>query len=125
MRKTALIPFISDFLFEEPASVLQELSLLTSTHDVFIVLIDASFAFELPHTSAGWIDAYDVETGRSRVLSRTTLESMTARVRQWQDDVMKDAKALGLDVVRIGLDPVTTDLALAEFVVERRLRKVS
>jgi uncharacterized protein (DUF58 family) len=125
MRKTALIPFISDFLFDDPAAVLKELSLLTSTHDVFVVLIDAAFAFELPHTSAGWIDAYDVETGRSRMLSRATLETMAVRVREWQDDVVKEAKAASLDVVRIGLDPVVTDLALAEFVVERRLRKAA
>lgn len=125
MRKTALIPFISDFLFDDPEAVLEELSLLTSTHDVFVVLIDAAFAFDLPHTSAGWIDAYDVETGRSRMLSRATLETMAARVRQWQDDVVKAAKAVSLDVIRIGLDPVANDLALSEFVVERRLRKVS
>jgi hypothetical protein len=125
MRKTALIPFISDFLFEDPEAVLKELALLTSTHDVFVVLIDAAFAFELPPTSAGWIDTYDVETGRSRVLSRGTLEAMASRVRQWQDGVMRAAKDLSLDTVRVGLDPVATDLALAEFVVERRLRKVS
>ena len=125
MRKTALIPFVSDFLFDDPAAVLKELSLLTSTHDVFVVLIDAAFAFELPATSAGWIDTYDVETGRSRVLSRATLAAMASRVRQWQDDVMREAKAASLDIVRVGLDPVATDLALAEFVVERRLRKVS
>lgn len=125
MRKTALIPFVSDFLFEEPAAVLKELSMLTSTHDVFVVLIDAAFAFEVPDTSAGWIDTYDVETGRSRVLSRATLDAMASRVREWQDGVMREAKAASLDIVRIGLDPVATDLALAEFVVERRLRKVS
>lgn len=125
MRKTALIPFVSDFLFEEPSAVLKELSMLTSTHDVFVVLIDAAFAFEVPGTSAGWVDTYDVETGRSRVLSRATLDAMASRVREWQDGVMREAKAASLDIVRIGLDPVATDLALAEFVVERRLRKVS
>lgn len=125
MRKTAMIPFVSDFLFDDPPAVLKELSLLTSTHDVFVVLIDAAFAFELPHTSAGWIDAFDVETGRSRMMSRATLEDMAARVRHWQDDVERAAKAEDLDVVRLGVDPVAGELALAEFVGERRLRKVS
>lgn len=125
LRRTALIPFVSDFLFNDPPAVLKELSLLTSNHDVFVVLIDAAFAFDLPHTSAGWIDAFDVETGRSRIMSRATLDTMAARVRDWQDEVVNAAKAVDLDIVRIGLDPVASDLALAEFVVERRLRKVS
>jgi uncharacterized protein (DUF58 family) len=125
IRKTAMIPFVSDFLFADPPGVLKELSLLSSTHDVFVVLIDAAFAFELPETSAGWVDAFDVETGRSRIMSRTALKNMTARVRQWQDDVVAAAKSADLDLVRVGLDPVATDLALAEFVGERRLRKVS
>ena len=35
------------------------------------------------------------------------------------------AKAADLDVLRIGVDEVASDLALSEFVAERRLRKVS
>ena len=33
------------------------------------------------------------------------------------------AKELDLDVVRIGLDQTASDIALSEFVAERRLRK--
>ena len=40
MRKTSLIPVISDFLFEQPGDVIRELSHLNATHDVFVVLID-------------------------------------------------------------------------------------
>ena len=36
-------------------------------------IVDASFAFELPGVSAGWIEAFDVESGRSRVMSRREL----------------------------------------------------
>ena len=125
LRRTALIPFVSDFLFADPPAVMKELALLNSTHDVFVVLIDAAFAFELPTTSAGWIDAFDVETGRSRVMSRSAMASMAGRVRQWQDGVERAAKSADVDIVRIGIDSATTDLALAEFVAERRLRKVS
>lgn len=125
MRKTALVPFVSDFLIENPRSVLSELSLVSSTHDVFVVLIDAAFAFELPPMSAGWIEAFDVETGRSRLMSRRALARMADRVRRWQDDVAAIAKDKDLDVVRIGIDATASDLALAEFVAERRLRKVS
>ena len=105
--------------------MLSELSLLSSTHDVFVVLVDAAYAFELPPVSAGWIEAFDVETGRSRLMSRRALARMADRVRRWQDDVAAMAKDADLDVVRIGRDVVASDLALAEFVAERRLRKVS
>ena len=125
MRRTALIPFVSDFLFADPATVIKELALLNSSHDVFVVLIDAAFAFELPATSAGWVDAFDVETGRSRILSRGTMARLADRVRAWQDDVVAAAKDADVDLVRIGIDHTTSDLALADFVAERRLRKVS
>jgi uncharacterized protein (DUF58 family) len=125
MRKTALVPFVSDFLIDDARGVLRELSLLSSTHDVFVVLVDAAFAFELPPLSAGWIEAVDVETGRSRLMSRRALARMADRVRRWQDEVAAMAKDADLDVVRIGTDVVASDLALADFVAERRLRKVS
>jgi uncharacterized protein (DUF58 family) len=123
MRKTSLVPVISDFLFDRPRDVLQELAHLNSTHDVFLILIDAAFAFELPRISAGWIEAYDVETGRSRVMSRAAIGKLARRVREWQDDVERMAKNEGLDVLRLGLDPVQSVIALTEFVMERRLRK--
>jgi hypothetical protein len=124
MRKTSMVPVISDFLFDEAGSVLKELGQLNSSHDVFIVLIDSAFAFELPPISAGWIEAFDVETGRSRLMSRRALARMADRVREWQDDVAAQAKDVDLDVVRIGIDHTASDLALAELVAERRLRKI-
>ena len=123
MRKTSLVPVISDFLFDQPLDVLRELAHLNSSHDVFLILIDAAFAFELPSVSAGWIEAFDVETGRSRVMSRAAMSKLARRVREWQDDVERMAKNEGLDVLRLGLDPVQSVIALTEFVMERRLRK--
>ena len=125
MRKTALIPFVSDFLIDDPRAVLSELSLLNSQHDVFVVLVDAAFAFELPRMSAGWVEAFDVETGRSRLMSRGALARLASKVRRWQDDVAAMARDVDLDVVRVGVDTDRTDLALAEFVAERRLRKIT
>jgi len=123
MRKTSLIPVISDFLFDNPGDVLGELQLLNSTHDVFLVLIDSAFAFELPSLSAGWIQTVDVETGRSRVLSRRTLRHLAERTRAWQDDVERMSKASGLDVLRLSVDERRSAIALSEFIAERRLRK--
>jgi len=124
MRKTSMIPVISDFLFDNPGDLLRELGHLNSTHDVFIVLIDSAFAFELPKVSAGWIEAFDVETGRARVMSRGTMSALAKRTRAWQDDVARMAKDNDLDVLRIGVDEQETAIAMSEFIAERRLRKV-
>src|SRR5438552_9419793 len=125
MRKTSMVPVISDFLFDEAGAVLQELGHLNSSHDVFIVLIDSAFAFELPAISAGWIEAFDVETGRSKVLSRGALRTLSARTRTWQDEVARMAKAVDLDVLRIGVNELQTAIAMSEFIAERRLRKAA
>jgi uncharacterized protein (DUF58 family) len=125
MRKTSMVPVISDFLFDDAEPVLKELGQLNSTHDVFIVLIDSAFAFELPSISAGWIEAFDVETGRARVLSRKALRTLSSRTRTWQDEVARMAKSFDLDVLRIGVDEQQTSIALSEFIAERRLRKAA
>ncbi len=124
MRKTSMVPVISDFLFDNPGEVLRELAHLNSTHDVFIVLIDSAFAFELPPISAGWVEAFDVETGRAKVMSRGAMSALSRRTRAWQDDVARLAKDNDLDVLRIGVDERETAIALSEFIAERRLRKV-
>ena len=124
MRKTSMVPVISDFLFDDAGDVLRELGYLNSTHDVFIVLIDSAFAFALPTISAGWIEAFDVETGRAKVLSRGSLKALSVRTQSWQDEVARMAKDNDLDVLRIGIDEQETAIALGEFIAERRLRKV-
>ena len=124
MRKTSMVPVISDFLFDNPEEVLKELGQLNSMHDVFIILIDSAFAFELPPVSAGWIEAFDVETGQARVMSRGSMKALSAKTRKWQDDVATQAKDYGMDVLRIGVDEQQTAIAMSEFIAERRLRKV-
>lgn len=123
IRRTSLVPIISDFLFERAEDVLRELSLLDARHDVFIVLVDSAFAYELPDVSASWIETFDVETGRARLMSRRRVRGLADRAREWQDEIEGMAKGLDLDVVRLGLDQQQSDVALMQFVVERRLRK--
>ncbi len=123
VRRHAMLPVISDFLFDDAEEVIAELSLLSVTHDVFLVLIDSAFAFHLPKVQAGWIEISDVETGRTRTVSRRQYNQLAARAGEWQDEVRRMAKARDLDVVVLGLDQAKSDLALSEFVVERRLRK--
>ena len=123
VRRHAMLPVISDFLFDDVDDVIKELSLLSITHDVFLVLIDSAFAFDLPKVSAGWIEISDVETGRTRTVSKRQYAQLADQAKGWQDRVQTQAKAVDLDVVVIGLDQAKTDIALTEFVVERRLRK--
>ena len=80
-RKTAMMPVVSDFLFDEAPAFLKELSQVNNVHDVFILMVDASFAFELPRVSAGSIEVYDVETGQTRMMSRRGLSRQSEKVR--------------------------------------------
>lgn len=122
-RKTSLVPVVSDFLFEDPGALIKELSLANNVHDVFVVLVDAAFAFELPSVSSGWVEAFDVETGTTRTLSRREARGLRARVQAWQDEVASIARQADLDVLRLGTDQTKFDIALLEWVHERRLRR--
>lgn len=124
LRKTSLLPVVSDFLVDDPGGLLRELAALDTGHDVFLVIVDATFAYEMPPLSAGWIEAFDVESGRARLMSRGALRRLASRVARWQDEVERAARDHDLDVVRLGRDRAQADLALTEFAVERRLRKV-
>jgi uncharacterized protein (DUF58 family) len=126
LRKTSLVPVISDFLFDDfddVESTIRELARLSAVHDVFLTIVDAGFAFDLPPVRAGWIEGFDVETGRSRIMSRAEFGRMAARVRAWQDEVARMARSADLDVLRLSVDRTQFELALMEFVVERRLRR--
>lgn len=122
-RRTSLIPVVSDFLFADAADVLRELTLVNSVHDVFLTIVDAASAFEMPDVSAGWVEAFDVESSRSRTMTRKELARMAGRVREWQDEVARMANEADLDVLRLEFDQTQADIALMEFVIERRLRK--
>lgn len=124
LRRTSLVPVISDFLFADAPRIIRELGRLNAVHDVFLVMADARFAYRLPSLSAGWVEAFDVETGRTRVFSRRELTQLSARVAEWQDEVARLARDADLDLVRVGLDRWEMETTLAQFAAERRLRKM-
>jgi uncharacterized protein (DUF58 family) len=123
LHDKSMLPIISDFLFDDADEIVGELSFLNNTHDVFLIIIDSAFAFELPAVSAGWVEVEDIETGRARMMSRAGLAALAGRVRAWQDRVERAARDFDMDVVRVGLDQTVADIALDKFVAERRLRK--
>ena len=84
--------------------MLSELALLSRSHDVFVVLVDAAFAFELPPSRP---DGSRPSTSRraAPAWSRdAALARMGDRVRRWQDEVAAMAKDADLDVIRLGTD---------------------
>lgn len=124
LRHTSLVPVISDFLFERAPDVVQELSKLSAAHDVFLVLADARFAYQLPEMADGWIRTFDVETGSTRMLSRREFGQLSHRIETWQDEILRLAKNADLDAVRVGLDRWEMESTLASLVAERRLRRI-
>jgi uncharacterized protein (DUF58 family) len=123
LRKTSLVPVISDFLFSEAPRLIRELAILNAKHDVFLVMVDTRFAFQLAGVSTGWVRTVDVETGATRVVSRREYDRLAERVAEWQQIVERQARDADLDIVRTGLDRWEMETTLAGFVAERRLRK--
>jgi uncharacterized protein (DUF58 family) len=124
LRKASLVPVISDFLVPDARRIVADLAKLNAIHDVFLLMADARFAYELPKISAGWVEAFDVETGTTRVFSKRELRRLAQRVDEWQQEIVTFARDNGLDVVRVGLDRWQMEAALVEFTAERRLRKM-
>jgi uncharacterized protein (DUF58 family) len=124
LRKTSMVPVISDFLFADAPRVIKELSLLNAMHDVFLMMVDVRFAYELPAPSAGWMEIFDVETGSTRIVSRREFGRLASRIEEWQEHVMRLARDADLDLVRVGLDRWEMETTLVEFVRERRLRRI-
>ncbi len=123
LRKTSMVPVISDFLLPDVERVIKELALINGMHDVFLMMADVRFAFQLPSASAGWIETFDVETGGTRIVSRREFARMGERIEEWQKHVSDLARDNDLDIVQVGLDRWEMETTLIEFARERRLRK--
>ena len=123
LRKTSLVPFVSDFLFEDYESLLDELLKLQASHDTFVVIVDSRDAYDMPVISDGWIEVADVETGQSRLLSSSELQQLGDRIAAWQDTVEAAALSRGLEVLRVGTDVDIFHSVIVRFLADRRLRK--
>jgi uncharacterized protein (DUF58 family) len=124
VRKASLVPVISDFLFADANALIQQLSQLNAVHDIFLLMADVRFAYDMPSVSDGWMEVFDVESGRVRVLSRRELRRLSTRISEWQDEIERLARDADLDIVRVGLDRWEMETALVKFTAERRLRKM-
>jgi uncharacterized protein (DUF58 family) len=124
VRKASLVPVISDFLFADANTLIRQLSHLNAVHDIFLLMADVRFAYEVPSVSDGWVEVFDIESGRVRVLSRREMRRLAARIGEWQDEIERMARDADLDIVRVGLDRWEMETALVKFTAERRLRKM-
>ena len=124
VRKSSLVPVISDFLFTDANALIGQLSHLNAVHDIVLLMADVRFAYEVPSVSDGWMEVFDVESGRTRVLSRREMRRLATRISEWQDEIERLARDADLDIVRVGLDRWEMETALVKFTAERRLRKM-
>jgi uncharacterized protein (DUF58 family) len=124
VRKASLIPVVSDFLFADAEGLIRQLSHLNAIHDIVMLMADVRFAYEVPPVSDGWVEVFDIESGRTRVLSRREMGRLAGRIDEWQTEIERLARDNDLDIVRVGLDRWEMETALVKFTAERRLRKM-
>lgn len=123
LRRTSLVIVASDFLFPDVFSALMELADLKQPHDVFLVMADSAFAFEIPAISAGWVGFLDSETGARVHLSHSQIRELPRRIRRHQDAVADYAERADMEVLRVPPDAEPFQGAIVDFFLERRLRR--
>jgi|WetSurMetagenome_2_1015567.scaffolds.fasta_scaffold26403_3 uncharacterized protein (DUF58 family) len=123
LRRTSLVIVASDFLFPDVFATLKELADLKPPHDVFLVMADSAFAFDLPEISAGWIGCVDSETGDRIDLSHEQIRELPDLIRRHQNAVADHAERMDLEVLRILPDTEQYQSAIVDFFLERRLRR--
>lgn len=123
LRRTSLVIVASDFLFPDVFPTLDALAELKQPHDLFLVMADSAFAFELPEISAGWVRLRDSETGARVDLSRAQIRALPGMIRRHLDRVAGHAERVGLEVLRVPPDAEAFQGAIVDFFLERRIRK--
>jgi uncharacterized protein (DUF58 family) len=123
LRRTSLVIVASDFLFPAVFSTLEELADLKPPHDLFLVMADSAFAFELPEISSGWIGCVDSETGAHVDLSHSQVRTLPGLIQNHQDAVTDYAERMDLEVLRVLPDAERFQSTIVDFFVERRVRR--
>jgi uncharacterized protein (DUF58 family) len=123
LRRTSLVIVASDFLFPDVFATLRELAELKQPHDLFLVMADSAFAYELPEISAGWVGCADSETGARVDLSRSQMRELPHFIRRHQDAVADYAERVDMEVLRVFPDAEEFQSAIVDFFLERRLRR--
>lgn len=123
LRRPAMIPVVSDFLFEDASDFIKEISNIKSRHDLFLIVTEASFLFDLPKMSDGWVECLDIESGKTMLLSRKEFMRMSERALDYQETVIQRARLAGLEVLKAGKDKNKFYYDFTEFFFNRRTRR--
>lgn len=123
LRRPAMIPVVSDFLFEDASDFINEILNLKSRHDLFLVVTEAAFLFELPKTSDGWIECLDIESNKTVLLSRKEFMHMSGRAINHQEAVIQRARQAGLEVLKAGREKNKFYNDFTEFFFNRRAKR--
>lgn len=123
LRRPAMIPVVSDFLFEGASDFINEISNLKSRHDLFLIVTEASFLFELPETSDGWVECLDIESGKTMLLSKKEFMNMSGRAIDHQEAIIQRARQAGVEVLKAGRDKNKFYNDFTEFFFNRRTRR--
>ena len=125
MRKTSMVPVISDFLFDSPGEILSELrAAQLRPRRLHRPHRQRALPSTCRRSRPGGSRRSTSKPGEARVMSRGSLKKLSARTRGGRTIVTRQAKAAGMDVLQIGVNEQQTAIAMSEFIAERRLRKV-
>ncbi len=128
LKRTSIVPVISDFLYEESEidGIIRCLNTVKLRHDLFVVMIDCSFLFNLESVSDSWIECVDVENGRTHLFSKKEFTRMANKIIDHQERAEEMLKGKGIEVIKVGVDKNSFFNTLIEFFFIRRTkRKVS
>jgi uncharacterized protein (DUF58 family) len=123
LRRTSLVIVVSDFLSPDVFPTLKKLADLKQPHDLFLVMANSAFAFELPAISAGWIGCVDSETGARVELSHAQIRGLPRLITNHQNAIADYAERMDLEILRILPDAEQFQSAIVDFFLERRLRR--
>lgn len=121
LKLFSVVPFISDFIFPQAEEIIRVLKPLSSRHDVFVILVETDFTFDLPDSGDGWIECFDVESKQVRSYSRKELLATPKKVRDYQRHIEQRLKSEGIDVLRAGRGLTDFQRNLTEFFARRRI----
>lgn len=122
VQQPSLIVVVSDFMFRGVLEEIQELAYFLDSHDVMLVVIDNSFAFDVHINSAAWVLGEDVESGERITASLSKLQDFKQDVVEFQESVISAARALGIDCLFLRGSTEDQQTALCEFFFEKRFQ---
>lgn len=123
LRRTSLVVFISDFLSPNTENICKSLVDVSSPNDVVVIMVDGSFAFDLPKISSSWVGCYDAMRRRHKILSARELRQLKSKVTAYQEETVVSIEKTGLEILRVDPSSEMFYDDMLNFFLNRRLSK--